>query len=106
MYIDRILSKAVEEAQPFFSVTVITGPRRSGKTQLCRHLFPDYNYVNLEDLETRNFAQKDPRAFLESFGKHVIIDEAQNVPHIFSAIQVKVDEDRDSRYIITGSANF
>lgn len=106
MYIPRILSGAVLEAQPYFPVTVITGPRRSGKTQLCKHLFEDYKYVNLEDLETRNFAQQDPRAFLESLGRHAIIDEAQNVPHIFSAIQVSVDEDKEKRFIITGSANF
>ena len=106
MYIHRLLSKAVLEAQPYFPVTVITGPRRSGKTQLCKHLFDTYNYVNLEDLETRNFAQKDPRAFLNSIGQFAIIDEAQNVPHIFSAIQVAVDEDKDKRFIITGSANF
>ena len=106
MYIYRILSKAVEEAQPYFPVTVITGPRRSGKTQLCKHIFKDYKYVNLEDLEIRNFAQKDPRSFLESLGDNAIIDEAQNVPHIFSAIQVSVDEDKTKRYIITGSTNF
>ena len=106
MYVHRILSKAVEEVQPYFSVTVITGPRRAGKTQLCKHLFKDYRYVNLEDLETRNFAQKDPRSFLESLGRNAIIDEAQNVPHIFSTIQVSVDEDSSKRYVITGSANF
>lgn len=106
MYIHRILSQAILNAQPYFPVTVVTGPRRSGKTQLCRHLFSDYKYVNLEDLETRNFAQQDPRAFLESLGDHSIIDEAQNVPHIFSAIQVIADEDKSKKFIITGSANF
>lgn len=106
MYIHRLLSKAVEEVQPYFPVTVITGPRRSGKTELCKHIFKDYKYVNLEDLETRNFAQKDPRSFIDTLGKYAIIDEAQNVPHIFSAIQVSVDEDKTKRYIITGSANF
>lgn len=106
MYIPRILSEAVQEAQPFFSVTVITGPRRSGKTELCRHLFKSYQYVNLEDLEARNFAKTDPKTFLDSFGKFLIIDEAQNVPEIFSAIQVSVDQDKEKRYIITGSANF
>lgn len=106
MFIPRILSAAIMEAQPYFPVSVITGPRRSGKTELCKHLFKDYNYVNLEDLDTRNFAQKDPRSFVESLGSFAIIDEAQNVPHILSAIQVCVDENNDKRFIITGSANF
>ena len=106
MYIPRLLSSSILEAQPYFPVTVITGPRRSGKTQLCLHLFPDYKYVNLEDLETRNFAHQDPRAFIDSLGDRAIIDEAQNVPHIFSSIQVSVDNNKDKRFIITGSANF
>ncbi len=33
-------------------VVSITGPRQSGKTMLARHLFPDFKYVNLENLET------------------------------------------------------
>lgn len=106
MYISRILSQAIRDAQPFFSVTVITGPRRSGKTELSRHLFPDYKYVNLEDLTTRGFAKEDTTNFIESLGNFVIIDEAQNVPQILSAIQVTVDNHKDRRYVITGSANF
>ncbi|MCH5232282.1 MAG: ATP-binding protein [Muribaculaceae bacterium] len=106
MYIPRLLSRYVLDAQPFFSVTVITGPRRSGKTQLCKHLFPDYKYVNLEDLDARVLARDHPKSFLDSLGKNAIIDEAQNVPEIMSSIQVAVDQDKDIRYIITGSANF
>lgn len=106
MYIPRLLAAPVLEAQPYFPVTVITGPRRSGKTQLCKHLFPEYKYVNLEDLETRNFAQQNPKAFIESLGGFAVIDEAQNVPHIFSSIQVAADENKDRRFIITGSSNF
>ena len=106
MYIPRLLSKPIEEAQPYFSVSLITGPRRSGKTELCRHLFKDYKYVNLEDLETRNFAINDPRGFLHTLGRQAIIDEAQNAPDIFSTLQVIVDEDKDKRFILTGSANF
>ena len=106
MYIPRLLSAPILEAQPYFPVTVISGPRRSGKTELCKHLFPDYKYVNLEDLETRNFAMEIPKIFMDSLGDFAIMDEVQNVPQILSAIQVRVDENKQRRYILTGSANF
>ncbi|MDE7420518.1 MAG: hypothetical protein K2N35_09945 [Muribaculaceae bacterium] len=46
-YIPRILSSKIEEAAKYYPVIVITGPRQSGKTSLCRHLYPDYRYVCL-----------------------------------------------------------
>jgi predicted AAA+ superfamily ATPase len=41
----------------------ITGPRQSGKTTLAKHIFPHYEYVNLESPETRLAAEADPKAF-------------------------------------------
>lgn len=105
-YIARIISDKVLEVQKYYPVTTITGPRQSGKTSLCRHLFPEYRYVNLEDLTERGRAMADPTAFIDSLGKSAIIDEVQNVPDLLSMIQVRVDEDPDKRYILTGSSNF
>ena len=104
--IDRLLAPKVLDAQKYFPVITITGPRQSGKTYLCRHLFPEYRYVNLEDITFRALCAQDPTGFLDSLGKYVIIDEVQNVPDILSMIQVRVDEDKDRRYILTGSSNF
>lgn len=97
-YIERIISDKVLEVQKYYPVTTITGPRQSGKTSLCRHLFPEYRYVNLEDLTERGRAMTDPTAFIDSLGKGAIIDEVQNVPELLSMIQVRVDEDHDKRY--------
>lgn len=105
-FIPRILSDKILEAQSFFPVTGITGPRQSGKTSLCRHLFPDYTYVNLEDIPTRAAALEDPVSFVDRYGPKVIFDEIQNVPELFSMIQVRVDKDRSRRFILTGSCNF
>lgn len=105
-YIPRLLTSQISDVQRFYPVTVVTGPRQSGKTSLCRHLFPDYKYLNLEDLTIRGIAAADPTKFLESNGDRLVIDEIQNVPELLSIIQVKVDEDRDRRYILTGSSNF
>ncbi|MDE6290876.1 MAG: AAA family ATPase, partial [Muribaculaceae bacterium] len=105
-YIKREISDKVLEVQKYYPVTTITGPRQSGKTSLCRHLFPEYPYVNLEDLITRGRAIADPAGFIDSLGKTAVIDEVQNVPEILSMIQVRVDEHPDMRFILTGSSNF
>lgn len=105
-FIPRLISGHILEALKYYPVTVITGPRQSGKTVLCRHLFPDYKYLNLEKITTRNHATEDPEGFLEMAGDFAVIDEVQNVPDLLSGIQVKVDEKPDCRYILTGSSNF
>ncbi len=105
-YKPRLLSSQIEDAAQFYPVIVVTGPRQSGKTCLCRHLYPDYRYVNLEHIVTRTAAIEDPIAFIEDLGDHVIIDEVQHVPELLSMIQVRVDENKSLRYILTGSSNF
>lgn len=105
-YIPRLMGRRVTEAHKYYQVIVVCGPRQSGKTSLCKHLYPDYKYVNLEDITTRSSAITDPTAFIDSLGQTAIIDEVQNVPEILSMIQVRVDENPGSRYILTGSSNF
>lgn len=105
-YVYRDITPRIEESHKYYPVITITGPRQSGKSTLCRHLYPDYKYVNLEQIATRSLAANDPHGFLESLGKRVIIDEVQHVPELLSEIQVSVDEDRTQRFILTGSSNF
>lgn len=105
-YINRKIADKIFEAHASFPVILVTGPRQSGKTTLCRHLFPDYRFVNLELITMRNRANDDPEGFIASLGPNVIIDEAHNAPDILSVIQTRVDENKDLRYILTGSSNF
>ena len=105
-YIPRLLESAVRQSIKEYPVQIVTGPRQSGKTTMCRHLMPDYKFVNLERLTNRRYAQDDPAAFLKSLGPKAIIDEVQNVPELLSEIQASVDEDPDLSYILTGSCNF
>lgn len=90
----------------YFPVLFLTGPRQSGKTTLARGLFPDLPYVLLELPDQRKVAQDDPRSFLMNFSHGAILDEVQNVPELFSYLQGIVDEDREVRFILTGSQNF
>lgn len=87
-------------------VIAVTGPRQSGKSTLIQQLFPKYTYLNLEDIELRQFALSDPNAFLENSGKKTIIDEVQYAPELLSYIQVITDREKiPGRFIISGSQN-
>jgi len=91
----------------FYPVVTLTGPRQSGKTTLARMVFPSYAYSSLEDLETRRFAQEDPRGFLRQNPGPGILDEIQRCPDLISYIQTDVDRDSSpGRFILTGSQNF
>ncbi len=86
----------------------VTGPRQSGKATLCRHVFADRPYQNLELTDVRRFAESDPRGFLAAMPEGGVIEEAQRVPDLFSYLQVDIDEHRDQRgrWILSGSHNF
>ena len=105
-YINRTITESIRKVLPFFRVIVITGARQVGKTTLCKQIFPDYDYVNLEQVTTREIIQSNPRAFVGNVKKGVVIDEAHLLPELFSYIQVEVDEHPDKRFVITGSSNF
>ena len=104
---NRKIAKRVRLLARKMPVVTVTGPRQAGKTTLSRSIFPKYRYVNLEEPDSREYAQKDPRSFLAMLGKAAIIDEIQRVPALLSYLQVIVDDPARSsaRYIITGSAN-
>jgi uncharacterized protein len=105
--IKRTITHKVSELLEKFPIVAITGPRQSGKTTLSKMLKPNYKYVNLENLSDREFAKTDPTGFLETYKNGVIIDEIQNVPSLFSYLQVVTDERKiNGEYIITGSQNF
>ena len=90
-----------------FPVLTITGPRQSGKTTLCRRVFPDYDYVSLEQPDLRAHAVEDPLDFLERYRDAVIFDEVQRAPELLSYLQGEVDRlRRPGRFVLTGSHNF
>ncbi|MBR5828098.1 MAG: ATP-binding protein, partial [Paludibacteraceae bacterium] len=84
----------------------VTGPRQSGKTTLCKMAFPEYEYVNLERATTRALVEQDIEGFLLQYPNGLIIDEAQNLPELFSVLQVVVDENKSLRYVLSGSSDF
>ena len=105
--IKRDIQNLLKEMMRSFPVVTITGPRQSGKTTLVKQTYPDMDYVSLEELDTREHAEIDPRNFLSQFSNSVIIDEIQKVPSLLSYIQTLVDsEQKNGRFLLTGSNQF
>jgi predicted AAA+ superfamily ATPase len=82
-YIPRNAEYRLKHFANGYPVLVVTGPRQSGKSTLVRHAFPEHRYVSLEDLDQREFAETDPRGFLNQFTEGAILDEAQHCPARF-----------------------
>ena len=104
MIIGRDLAPRLEGAALSAPAVTLTGPRQSGKTTLCRAVFPDHPYISLEATDVRSFATDDPRAFLAQFRQGAIIDEVQRAPDLPSYLQGLIDDDpTPGRWILTGS---
>ena len=103
----RTIKKAMDIYLGKYPILVLTGPRQSGKTTFLKNEFPNYTYINLENLDNRTYALNDPNGFLAEHGNFVIFDEAQRAPELFSYLQTKVDNDKImGQYILSGSQNF
>ena len=100
----RHMTPLLRQRAAISPVVTVTGPRQSGKTTLCRQAFGELPYANLERPDIRDFAQEDPRSFLQAFAQGGVIDEIQRVPDLLSWIQVMVDVQRPAApLVLTGS---
>ena len=107
MYIERQLSPAIRNLSRMFPIVAVTGPRQSGKTTLVKHEFSSHPYVSLEDPDEMEYANADPRGFLDRFSEGAIFDEAQRAPKLFNYLQSITDAKRKmGRYVLTGSSQF
>lgn len=102
--IPRILTSELLAQLREFPVVTILGPRQAGKTTLVRAALPEYDYVTLEDPDTRAIASEDPKVFLKRHDRKVIFDEIQRAPHLLSYLQGIVDERQEnSQFVLIGS---
>jgi predicted AAA+ superfamily ATPase len=105
--IRRVLETRLRAMARKFPVVTVTGPRQSGKTTLCRSVFPEKPYVSLEAPDVRTYASEDPRGFLAERRDGAVLDEIHRAPELLSYLQTMVDERPErGRFVLTGSANF
>lgn len=116
MYIKRnIENKLIEASKQFASITIY-GPRQVGKSTLIEKVFPNINYVTLDDIELRDYALRDPKGFIKYYSHPLIIDEIQKAPKLLEYIKIEIDEmkkkclDNNDHikllYIISGSNQY
>mgnify|MGYP003340616925 CR=1 FL=1 len=74
-------------------VKVLKGPRQVGKTSVLERL-GTHRVVYLDDLSLRTRAIDDPRGFLDSLPRAVVLDEASLAPPLFAELKRRVDEHR------------
>jgi len=106
--IPRGLQNLLIEKIKYSPVILIHGPRQCGKTTLAELVGKSqgYSYFTMDDPDTRNHAQSDPKGFVGNIQTPMIIDEIQMAPELFRVIKMRVDEDRiPGRFILTGSTN-
>jgi uncharacterized protein len=103
----RSIIKSVKELKKQFPIVAITGPRQSGKTTLLKEVFKGYEYISLEDPDMLAFVNRDAKSFLEKYNNHIIFDEAQRCPQLFSYLQTKADSRNEmGQFVLSGSQNF
>jgi predicted AAA+ superfamily ATPase len=104
-YIDRAITKDLEDYLKYFPVLLISGARQVGKSTLALHLNIE-NYITLDDINIYEMAKNDPKGFIESINKPVVIDEIQRLPKLLITIKEFVDKKRvNGQFVLTGSAS-
>lgn len=105
--IPRVAASTLQRLAKGFPIVALTGPRQSGKTTLAKAVFANKTYVSLETPDEREFAERDPKRFLQRFTDGAILDEVQRCPVLLSWLQGLVDDrGQMGDFILTGSAQF
>ena len=74
-----------------FPVWLLLGPRQVGKSSLLDRCADGHAYVSLDDLDTRERANRDPVLFVRELTPPFVIDEIQYAPKLLSPIKRMVD---------------
>ncbi len=92
MYYHRQLEKKIINIAGEYACITLYGARQTGKSTMVRKLFPDYEYVSLDNGRERMLATDDPGLFLDAHQTPVIIDEIQKATGLMEEIKIKIDE--------------
>ncbi|MBP0969865.1 MAG: ATP-binding protein [Oscillospiraceae bacterium] len=105
-YIKRDLERKFMHMSSAFKAVMVVGARQVGKSTMLKHLAEGQNrtYVTMDDTQLRNFAQTEPKLFLQTFQPPILIDEVQKAPELFEEIKIICDNsDERGQFWLTGS---
>ena len=102
--IDRKTDRAtLSKLMSVFAIMAILGPRQCGKTTLARTLAAD-SYFDLEN--PQDLARlEQPQLALEDLTGLIVIDEIQRLPDLFPLLRYLVDQGKNRKFVILGSAS-
>lgn len=102
--IPRIYRHSLRDKLRKYPAVALIGPRQCGKTTLARQLGGAYFDMETAGSEARLDAEWD---MLAAGGKLVIIDEAQQAPHVFTRLRGTIDANRrrNGRFLLLGSVS-
>ena len=88
----------------FGRIIVLTGARQTGKTTFVKQIFPEYNYISIEDPVTVEQYKLLTAAQWETTYPKAILDEIQKEPQLIESIKAVYDQFPKPRYILLGSS--
>ena len=116
MYYSRTVEDTLLRMAKGFACLVVYGPRQVGKSTVVSHLFSSFTQVTLDDLDDLSLALSSPKAFLDNYSWHLVIDEIQKAPLLLNEIKRRIDEQKKEwlekdepyqlMYVLTGSNQF
>jgi hypothetical protein len=95
--------KGIHSLIDMFPVTAILGARQCGKTTLAKQMRYDH-YFDLENPRDVS-AMENPQLVLEKLRGLVVIDEIQRKPDLFPLLRYLVDNQKELKFLILGSAS-
>ena len=103
----RWITENILNSLKYRRVLILSGARQVGKSTLSRQIATEYfEFRTLDDTSLLDFALKDPKGFIKTKAKTLIIDEVQKAPLIIPEIKQVVDLDnRPGQFFLTGSVN-
>ena len=106
IYIRRELERKFLQMSQAFKAVMVVGARQVGKSTMLKQLAKgeQRTYVTMDDIQLRQFAQSDPKLFLQTYKPPILIDEVQKAPELFERIKIICDESEEKGlFWLTGS---